>query len=1523
MKTSQHNIKLPLDKLILRLTNAGFKIDVRLRIKMHKALSQLGRKYLEKPEDLGLILCPLVAKSKAEQELFESVFKAYIDDNEFYISGPGSDGTGTTVVTPLLPRLLMWIGVGLAIAFIAIYLCWISFTRTPVVNFRVSDTTVQVGDVVYIKNLTSVLLDDSTREQYGYSWEIDGKQVIDDLNLSYVFVKPGTAKIRLQVWRLKNKKRSGLLEKKVEVICEDKLQVVFEDFPESGDTNSSLSFSAQILPNPEKLKFSWDFGDGAISTEYTPTHTFTNPGIYEVRLDVSRSGSSEEDVCDRASVTQYISIGNDNNRVVLSEEPRREVSEIREAKIAYWVLILLFSVCPACYMIYEWRRHRRVHSISERLRIKYTPSDKPPITIPFPLQDDAITPEPEFLAFTDSLRERQEGEQYKLDIPATLRATIRRAGFAELRYKQTSKPAEYLFLIDEVSPDSQQFKLFEHMAKSLSKEDVIIKTFFYRSNPSVLWNKEFPDGLRIQELHRLYPDYRLVVIGNGHYLVDPVGGQISQHTYRLYELWQQRALLTSVTPDKWGYKERLLKDLFVLLPADVRGQCLLVESFQRKGQPEFKVLHHDLMARAKRTAEIPRSSKNLNLKKLKNLKAFLGEDLFKWLAATVVYPYPTWEIMLAVGNTLSPHLVNYDNILTMSHVPWLQTGAIPRKLRKELLAALKDMDRDERSEVEKTARKTVISLLTAALDNLQTMSNESIATCDLNKELTLQRAAFDKEDMEAQQELQYLLESGKIDQKNEALINHKLIRKPKPSGLALRAAICLVPWAIMCAALSIVEMTHAPLGPSFERDVVINSDKESTATYNTLVDKYNKAVNIYNKGEFNTAIEDFEVVSNADGADILKNKARHGIGLSRYYIGEKDSAKKINELLLSVGFYDDWVTSNLNTLFAVGENNNVVEQLLNSMVLVEGGCFEMGDTFGGGYGSERPVHQVCIKNFYMSKYEVTQGQWEALMGNNPSDFKQGDNYPVESVSWDDVQIFIERFNQETGKDYRLPTEAEWEYAARSGGKSEKYSGFSNDDDLYLYANFCDSNCGFEERKDDKQNDGYRNTSPVGSFRPNGIGIYDMSGNVWEWCQDWYDREYYKNSPVNDPIGPETGTGRVVRGGGWGDGAGDCRSSIRGSGGPSDGDYVVGFRLVLPQAISVKKQVEKGSKRSPEGTRDKELEVRMLDEAERKLEYDSIKKQQDELWENIPELRKQMIVGALYDRADDKTRIILGKEIEVWKRAAFIVTREGEIRIIKPVNEIELIEIPAGDFLMGGHDDDKMKYDDEKPQHKVIIEKSFYMQKTEVTQGQWDAIMGSNPSASRQGDDYPVEGVSWDDVQEFIMKLNNQNSKNYRLPTEAEWEYAARAETKTMWYCGDNEVCLNSIAWYEANAEDKTHPVGTKQPNNWGLYDMSGNVWEWCQDWYDSEYYKNSPVNDPIGPETGSYRVVRGGGWDGGARYCRSSIRDDFGPSNGYNSVGFRLVLPQAISEKKQVEGSKRSPEVTRDEELEVRSAGGK
>jgi formylglycine-generating enzyme required for sulfatase activity len=221
-------------------------------------------------------------------------------------------------------------------------------------------------------------------------------------------------------------------------------------------------------------------------------------------------------------------------------------------------------------------------------------------------------------------------------------------------------------------------------------------------------------------------------------------------------------------------------------------------------------------------------------------------------------------------------------------------------------------------------------------------------------------------------------------------------------------------------------------------------------------------------------------------------------------------------------------------------------------------------------------------------------------------------------------------------------------------------------------------------------------------------------------------------------------------------------------------------------------------------------------------------------------------------------------------------------------------IEAGTFMMGSNDNDTNAESDEKPLHRVNITKDFYMGQYEVTQGQWRAVMGTDPSHFK-GDNLPVESVSWDDAQEFIKRLNAKEGTNrYRLPTEAEWEYAARAGTTTKWSFGDDESQLWRYGWFNGNSkgffgigEAQTHEVGKLKPNPWGLYDMHGNVWEWCSDWYDELYYTKSILRFPENTKSSSY-LLRGGSWHYIASSLRSASRLNYAPDYRDINLGFRL-----------------------------------
>ena len=224
-------------------------------------------------------------------------------------------------------------------------------------------------------------------------------------------------------------------------------------------------------------------------------------------------------------------------------------------------------------------------------------------------------------------------------------------------------------------------------------------------------------------------------------------------------------------------------------------------------------------------------------------------------------------------------------------------------------------------------------------------------------------------------------------------------------------------------------------------------------------------------------------------------------------------------------------------------------------------------------------------------------------------------------------------------------------------------------------------------------------------------------------------------------------------------------------------------------------------------------------------------------------------------------------------------------------KLEMVLIPAGEFLMGSLEPGKDATDSERP-HRVRISRPFYLGKYLVTQDQWGGVMGNNPS-NFKGPKNPVDSVSWDDCQHFCDKLNVKlgvKAGKFQLPSEAQWEYACRAGTTTCYCFGDDESGLDEFAWYSANSGRKTHPVGEKRPNSWGLYDMHGNVWEWCADWYGNDYYSKSPEDDPTGPASGACRVHRGGSWRSKANGARSAKRAITTGDSRLDGMGFRVSL---------------------------------
>ena len=510
-------------------------------------------------------------------------------------------------------------------------------------------------------------------------------------------------------------------------------------------------------------------------------------------------------------------------------------------------------------------------------------------------------------------------------------------------------------------------------------------------------------------------------------------------------------------------------------------------------------------------------------------------------------------------------------------------------------------------------------------------------------------------------------------------------------------------------------------------------------------------------------------------------------------------------------------------------------QYAGDMVSIPGGTFRMGDLSGDGNNDETPVHSVTVPSFNMGKYEVTFAQWDACVadggcgGYRPDDEGWGrGNRPVIHVSWDDIQGFIDWLNSKTGGNYRLPSEAEWEYGARAGSATKYHFG-NSESQFCRYANHADSSTDIDRRNKSCSDGVGKRTTAVGRYQPNAFGLYDVYGNVWEWVEDCYN-DSYVSAPTDGSAWTSGDCSRhVVRGGSWYSDPWYLRSALRGWAPRSTRFFFgQGFRLAQDQAARARWEVDEAAARL--------AEARGLDP-------------------DAPGL------------ANANARIYAG----------------------------EMVSIPGGAFRMG--DLNVAGDDDERPVHSVTVP-DFKLGKHEVTFAQWDACVADG-GCGRSAPDYkgwgrgnrPVIYVSWDDIQSFIAWLNARTGGNFRLPTEAEWEYAARAGSTTKYSWGD------SIGSNRANCDgcgsrwddDRTAPVGSFSANAWGLHDLHGNVWEWVQDCWNNSYAGAPTDGSAWTSGDCGRRVYRGGSWYGYPRDVRSANRYWAPRSNRFDNIGFRLA----------------------------------
>ena len=577
--------------------------------------------------------------------------------------------------------------------------------------------------------------------------------------------------------------------------------------------------------------------------------------------------------------------------------------------------------------------------------------------------------------------------------------------------------------------------------------------------------------------------------------------------------------------------------------------------------------------------------------------------------------------------------------------------------------------------------------------------------------------------------------------------------------------------------------------------------------------------------------------------------------------------------------------------------SHTVASISMDMIFCPPGTFTMGSPANEtGRGTDETQHQVTLSHgFYLGKHEVTQAQYQAVMNGNsaglsadPSQFK-GSNRPVERASWEDAQIFLAQLNAieqtagrlPTGWKYVLPTEAQWEYACRAGTTS-----------AYSWGNDINSSRA-NYNWDGAHNTGndFKQTRDVGQYAANPWGFFDMQGNVWEWVSDW--KANYLTGAQTNPEGPASGSYRVERGGSWYNDGANLRSAERSRSSPSIRDGRIGFRV--------------GFQPVQPDTANPELEL---------FGGAGITREAGQAWAEPGaaghdardgNLTSSISVSGTVDMNTTGTYILTYSVADAAGNTATAnrtVTVVGNRSVdLNATVAMDMLWVPAGTFTMGSPTTEAGRQSDREDEHNVSLTKGFYLGKYEVTQAQYEAVIGSNPSefnATGNGN-RPVEKVNWTEAVAFCTQLTTQEQAAgrlpvgwaYVLPTESQWEYACRAGTSTAYSWGTTIASSNANYNWDGGANDgndfkQTRDVGQYAANPWGFFDMHGNVWEWTADWYQAAYPTGNPVVDPSGPASGSTRVRRGGSWCNDGTFLRSAKRGSITPSTRNYGIGFRV-----------------------------------
>jgi formylglycine-generating enzyme required for sulfatase activity/tetratricopeptide (TPR) repeat protein len=1488
----------------LQSANIGLDVTTRLRLRATWKAFVVGGTPLE---DLGEYLSPIVVKDAEEQQKFDAVWKGFLAKIKQGGGGGGTGGGGgggneqppsfwqrlkgilqkaakTFKRFPILPRrLVLWLILG-----IGLFLGWVYLWPLEVGEFRIgwqspNKIFFEVGDTLRlaVRNVSDI-------EDLHFKWSI-GEVIQPETDSAIVITfseeKSYSVKVigtRRRLWHI----RSDSHWTNIPVYC--------RGIPNWGTAipvidSLNVNFSANpYLPNDTvPTSVLWTFANRDTVYGRTVTYTFDSAGTYPYKVFVTNQDFPNCPRTDSGNVT----VPKDSIIKRATFPPLTKLGDqSKYTKTITWPARILLPLLAGLliggglFLYYERKRRKTKHR-REGFEEKLQHRSNGPYHIPWPDQDHLILWDQDLDRVAALMASRRTGDQLRLDIPQSIQATIGAGGFTQLAYKGQSQLRRWLILVDEGSLNTQELRLLAWWTKRLRSETVSFEEYHFRDRPFNCWRVGSELTLPLHQLQALYPQHLLIVVGRGDGLLHPIRNQILRPLHDTLRLWQNRVFLTPELPHAWRSKEQALAELFGVCPLNSKA---MLTFFMLPSIPDG-IDHAQWKARLCKMLPPPMAVP-------KRATSFEDYGKFaRWAKALHTYPEPVWELTLAMGSILGPQPkeLNWDQIWEFLRLPFNREGRLNGSLRRGIAALRLD-------EAVLTGRTIVRDQLVKATGTLKQQGQEGFASSQAEFELAVQNYAIDPHHTDHQAAMRVLEKENKVKDVSPPLPDEPTVVRGKKLALAAGLFVIAAMFAVLFLIKSDVPKENRSVSAIMKLESIPNRNAYQ-AWHDSIVEYYEEADSLFLDSSYTDAIERLDLgiaqyerrgpgilydvaTSKAYRDTLLPACLMNGLGLCYYYDGLRDEAIKFRDSLLALfpAFFEEIAVDEPNLRSLLNGNPDIWGKVVDDQgqpvagakieFLIEEEYFKVAESkvlgefeVWGDFAPSTPI-KISLPGYLPWNGEVEDGKnIKAILEPEPCPNKFTITAAVQDGQGRAVAP-TRAFGPRGSKIRRTNNTLRMEVCGVTGDSisvSVFADGYARlDTILKLRCNrttppFVMSGVKLKMRSSDK------------------FKLPILSGKVYnEAGQEITDYEIKISYSFSNEMRKSTD--------------GSFKMFVLedlGSNSPPQEEVMVivrakgyrqlGKKIVLPaydQRFVLKDSL-------PENT----WPVTVVDENGQPVQDFIV-----------------FVDAKRYFTATEKdkgkvslpTSIVNGKNQVKIRAQGFLdkdIYPQDFIKEIKMQWDPEIKKL-IGDMVFVKGDTFAMGFDDgsqdQKPRHGVILS-NFRIGKFEVTQGQWLAVIGNNPSSHQNCDDCPVEQVSWDDCQLFIQKLNMITRQEYRLPSEAEWEFAAHGgiNFQDFRYSGSDD--LNEVGWFGENSGGQSHPIGMKSPNGLSLYDMSGNVWEWCQDWL--AVYPTGIVVDPRGPISGKDRVLRGGCWVHPNDFSQIDSRYANTRNFRNNDIGFRLA----------------------------------